>query len=73
MNESFTMRSKDGKREVSAFVTGGGLSGQRGWRMSFTRRTATRSETRDGWTRTKTEARERAKAFCASQAKSRAK
>jgi hypothetical protein len=64
MSESFTMKSKDGRREVSAYLdAAGGWSSLRGWRMSFTKRTQTRSETRDGWTRTKTEAVKRAKAF----------
>lgn len=64
MHESFSIKSRDGRREVTAYLDGGGLT-QRGWRISFTKSTATRSETRDGWTRTKTEARRRASEFCA--------
>ena len=69
MSESFTMKSRDGRREASAYLDNNNWSALRGWRMSFTKRTATRSETRDGFTRTKTEAINRAKAFIASVAK----
>lgn len=62
MSQSFSIKSKDGRREVSAYLSHVGLT-VRGWQMTFTKRTRMRSESRDGWERTKTLALRRAKEF----------
>ena len=65
MAQSFTMTSDHGRREVHAYHDA--YNGY--WRLTLTKRTKQRSETRDGRSKTKGEAVARAKEWIAVDAR----